>query len=77
MNGRTTSRVSVRPHILEATKPISVKFHTSSYSILSVFILLQPTTVAFPTTSSLIICVTPIIGSLKVKRRYSCLYPRL
>jgi hypothetical protein len=68
MNVRKTSRVSVRPHILEATEPISVKFDTIIDSILTVFMALQPTTVAFPTSSSLTICVTPIIGILKVKK---------
>jgi len=69
MNVRTTSRVSVRPHILEATKPISVQFVTTIYSILALFMALQPTTLAFPTSSLLIISVTPFIGILKVKRR--------
>jgi hypothetical protein len=59
----TTSCVSVRPHILEATKPIYVKFDTIIYSTLPVFMALQPT------SSSLIICVTPTTGILKVKRR--------
>jgi len=60
--------VSVRPHILEATKPISVKFGTIIYSILAVSMALQTTTVAFPTNSSLTICVTSFAGLIKVSK---------
>jgi hypothetical protein len=52
----------------EATKPISVTFGTAIYSTLPLFMALQPTTVAFPTNSSLTVCVTPFAAILKVKK---------
>jgi hypothetical protein len=56
-----------RPHILEATKSISVNFDII-YSILTGFMALHPTTLAFLTNSSLTICVIPIIGIPKVNK---------